>query len=57
MKGDSGSPLIRYNRCQAILLGVFSYAERYNPNERCGPGLMVFVRVSKHMQWIQSLTG
>ncbi|CAG2107372.1 unnamed protein product [Medioppia subpectinata] len=54
--GDSGSPLVVYQGCNAVLMGVYSYGESYT-GHTCGPKLMIFVRVAKHMPWIQQLIG
>ncbi|CAG2103724.1 unnamed protein product, partial [Medioppia subpectinata] len=53
--GDSGSPLVVYQGCNAVLMGVYSYGQSHSTGHICGPKLMIFVRVAKHMPWIQQL--
>ncbi|CAG2106653.1 unnamed protein product, partial [Medioppia subpectinata] len=54
--GDSGSPLIRYQGCNAVLMGVYSSSRNFT-GQACGPKHMVFVRVANHMPWIERYIG
>ncbi len=52
-EGDSGSPLMQFFGCRAVLIGISSFGSVKQIRGKCGFDQFYWTRISLHLDWIK----